>query len=1261
MKFSWYLLKRFLLSLLAIVLISLALIGTNLSLQLSALLAGYFVPALQIGTINGDLWRGFTLLEIRYQDEQNQINIQKLQARLDWRCFSRKALCLDYLELDGTALQLAAGDSQTSENNTAPTVPPAPFPLQIQRLSLNNLTLQQPTLQLQLHKLQTALSWRQDQLDLGDSVVNQLTVQLPAAVKKTTTKAVKTAKTTGWQVPALPALPDLAAVQLPLQLRLKSLVLSDIQLFEGKNTLLKLTTASLNANLSHQHWQLALREFQAAEPLLQLQSQLDIKPKDKAAVDIQLEILRQPWFAEQQLNLSLQGPLHKLVLDAQLRGAQQASLSGSLDLSNKVPEFDLLLRSEALQYVVAADADDGVDAGNGAENSAERRYQLANLQLQLVGSTAELQLTGGTQLQLPDLPVSRLDIDARYQAATASVKLQQLDLQTLGGALKAKASLDLATQQLQSEIALQQLQPGLFWADYPGVLSGSLTLAARLQPDAIRLNLSAMQLNGDLRDLPLKLQGSLQLEQHPEHWSLQTPELALSHGPNQLMAKGALTEQWDLQIELQAPDLSQSVAQSEGQLQGRIAVTGAAKSPDLMLNLSGNQLNYQDDYALKGFTLSGTLAALGTQTSSLSLKALDGQAPGLQLQQLDWQLVGTLSEHQSHLQIDSHQLQAALAMTGQYQQHSWLAQWQEARFKSDMGDWQLADPLQTQWQQQQKTLKISPSCWLDKAARLCLTADQPLSAKQGAVAVTVNQLDLASLSVLLDQSQSLSGLVDGELTLGWLPKQLPSLKLQLKGDAGQFNYQTTSLLEVPWQQLTLSAEMQNNELHSEMALGFSAKSEARLVLNLQQLDKQQKIIDARFQLTQMDLAFLRPLLNDYSQFQALLEADVTAKGPLNQPELMGNIQLGQLKLTGRQAPMDIQDASLNLVFSGYQGKLAGELVTPQGELRMNGNADWQPGVPWFAKLALKGDNVNLSLPNTELTLSPDLHFNADAAGGLLTGLVTIPKGKIEVDDLPQNATKVSDDEILINTQDLDFVASEHWRLSSDVKVVLGDNMQLAAFGLKTKLAGELRVRQNGAVPTVHGQVTLQNGTFRAYGQDLQLRKGKLNFNGPADQPLMAIEAIRNPEKTEDGVIAGLRVNGLADNPVVEVFSTPAKPQANALAYLLMGRDLNSNSSDKSMTTSLIGIGIASSGKLVGQLGEVFGLKELSLDTAGSGTDSKVTVSGYLSPKLQVKYGVGIFNPFGEFTLRYRLMQKLYLEAVQSVNTSVDLLYKVEFD
>ncbi|MBU5568421.1 translocation/assembly module TamB domain-containing protein, partial [Escherichia sp. S69_ASV_4] len=58
-----------------------------------------------------------------------------------------------------------------------------------------------------------------------------------------------------------------------------------------------------------------------------------------------------------------------------------------------------------------------------------------------------------------------------------------------------------------------------------------------------------------------------------------------------------------------------------------------------------------------------------------------------------------------------------------------------------------------------------------------------------------------------------------------------------------------------------------------------------------------------------------------------------------------------------------------------------------------------------------------------------------------------------------------------------------------------------------------------------------------------------------------IEAIRNPDATEDDVIAGVRVTGLADEPKAEIFSDPAMSQQAALSYLLRGQGLESDQSD----------------------------------------------------------------------------------------------------
>ena len=93
---------------------------------------------------------------------------------------------------------------------------------------------------------------------------------------------------------------------------------------------------------------------------------------------------------------------------------------------------------------------------------------------------------------------------------------------------------------------------------------------------------------------------------------------------------------------------------------------------------------------------------------------------------------------------------------------------------------------------------------------------------------------------------------------------------------------------------------------------------------------------------------------------------------------------------------------------------------------------------------------------------------------------------------------------------------------------------------------------------------------------------------------------------------------------------------------------------------LIGLGVAQSGQLVGKIGETFGVSELAVDTQGVGDSSQVVVSGKITNDLQVKYGVGIFDSLATLTLRYRVMPKLYLEAISGVNQALDLLYQFEF-
>lgn len=411
----------------------------------------------------------------------------------------------------------------------------------------------------------------------------------------------------------------------------------------------------------------------------------------------------------------------------------------------------------------------------------------------------------------------------------------------------------------------------------------------------------------------------------------------------------------------------------------------------------------------------------------------------------------------------------------------------------------------------------------------------------------------------------------------------------------------------------------------------------------------------------MDL--LQPALMDGEKASGILNASLRLGGNVQKPLVFGKLALTDVDFDAQFMPFDITDANIGINFNGMSSIMEGVIKTAQGQLELNGNADWSELNAWRARIAARGNKVRVSVPPmVRLDVSPDLVFDATPQLFSLNGTVDIPWARITVQELPESAVGVSSDEVMLNDQRQPIApASASIPINSNLMVNIGKDVRLDAFGLKARLEGALKVAQDSRGLGLNGQINIPSGRFHAYGQDLIVRKGQLLFSGPADQPLLNLEAIRNPDATENDVVAGLRVTGEADAPKLEIFSDPAMSQQEALSYLLRGQGLDNSGGDSgAMTSALIGLGVAQSGKLVGKIGEAFGVSNLALDTQGVGDSSQVVVSGYVLPGLQVKYGVGIFDSLATLTLRYRLMPKLYLQAVSGIDQALDLLYQFEF-
>jgi translocation and assembly module TamB len=177
-----------------------------------------------------------------------------------------------------------------------------------------------------------------------------------------------------------------------------------------------------------------------------------------------------------------------------------------------------------------------------------------------------------------------------------------------------------------------------------------------------------------------------------------------------------------------------------------------------------------------------------------------------------------------------------------------------------------------------------------------------------------------------------------------------------------------------------------------------------------------------------------------------------------------------------------------------------------------------------------------------------------------------------------------------------------------------------------------------------------------------LSRGRALFAAsPLDDPRLDITAIREV----DQVTAGLRITGTGRDPQVEVFSDPPLGQTDALAYLVTGGPLSdignaAGDAGERMQNAAQSLGTAAGGLLAERLGKRLGIDEIGIVESEEVDGAAFTVGEYLSPRLYLGYGVGLFEPGQIVTLRYALSDDIQIEAVSGEErTRASIEYRVE--
>lgn len=248
--------------------------------------------------------------------------------------------------------------------------------------------------------------------------------------------------------------------------------------------------------------------------------------------------------------------------------------------------------------------------------------------------------------------------------------------------------------------------------------------------------------------------------------------------------------------------------------------------------------------------------------------------------------------------------------------------------------------------------------------------------------------------------------------------------------------------------------------------------------------------------------------------------------------------------------------------------------------------------------------------------------------------------------------------------------SKPWNIQADIDLSLGSKVIFQGFNSRIPLVGRLFLTQRGleTAMSANGAIGVsQKVKIEPYGQTLDLNRAIARFNGPVGNPTLDIDTTKNIS----GTIVGVRITGTASSPNIQVYNDGGLSEQEALNALLSGR-INEGSSSLSQTASFksdvnntlaaagISLGLGGTRAFTNQIGRTFGLSGLALDAEGTGDDTQLSVTGYLTPDLYLRYGVGVFSNVNKLTLRYQMNKRLYLEASQSTERAIDFFYNWRF-
>lgn len=874
----------------------------------------------------------------------------------------------------------------------------------------------------------------------------------------------------------------------------------------------------------------------------------------------------------------------------------------------------------------------------------------SNGQLSASGSAADFHAEGDVQIGPPGkLATLALNLDGTPEVIT----LHTLDLKQAQGGMQAKGVLNLKPVfGWQVQAIANRLDPGQLFANWNGALNFDIESSGQLAAAGPDATLELRKLDGSLRKRAVRGKGKLHLSSN----QVLDGQLDLASGGStiQLLAKPGATN--DAELTLAIASLGDWLPESGGRVHGQFRIQG--RSPKLSVNgtLDGKALSYQKQKAQQLALVVG-VPDISNPSGKVDLKSSDVFFGGLAFHTVDLHAEGSEATHRLTLDASGEQLSAALKLDGSLKNGRWNGQLSTLNLQPQaMPGWRLQQPSRLVYAD--GAMSMSDVCLTAGDPVLCVAGSQDKAGNLDAN-YRLRQLPLTLLMTAFasaDMPMRADGILQGDGTIRRSAAGALSGNASITSAKGTVTYNDrpdrpllgydnlalTAKLDPAGQQITLRTELDGGgNIYGQV--GISGPQQA---------------LNGQLSLRIGNLAFLELLTSQLAEVKGNANGEFSIGGTLAQPAIIGQATLNGFAAEVPKAGLKLTEGRIVLATSDAKVfQINGRLSSGKGSLSIDGTAGIATDVP--TSIAIKGSQFTAAdIPSAKVVISPDLTIKQSKQGINIGGSVSMDSADVKLEKLPgAGATKASSDVVVIDEKQQQ-VADEKLPITALVTVNLGDKTHIVGMGLDGKVRGRLVVSERpGKATTGQGQIAV-DGTYKAYGQNLHIERGQLLFaSTPIDNPGLNIRAARNlqPNATiDEGQRVGLYITGTAQRPVLTVFSNPVMEQSDALSYLITGKPLSQVKGGEGSMVSAAAQALGSAGGdlLAKRIGSHLGVDDIGVSSSDAlGGDSAFTVGKYLSPRLYLSYGVGLFDPGQVITLRYLISNRWNFEAQNATDFS----------